>query len=289
MTNNVHPWQQRLGESEDIDDPLDTYLDRINRVVYGDKTRRKTLHALLRLIFNTGAGHLTKGTISEEAGVSLKNLYNKSVFTVFSDFGLVYLVEKVHRDKGVYIIPDQTVCRPLYETEPYGLMRTDINDYPEASRLMHWFGIRLAQGDGVPIRSGDLSRPIEWQMEFTAIELGVEQPVDVNMGVVGARTEGQSDSWQFILKGELDGNVAYAHKEEVRDWLKRKMTSITKASLTNHRVCCPCSTLENHLIAVEQGEERFLPDDQHFVEFSEDGSVQFVTVLNKLKTDSGGD
>ncbi|KZX49714.1 hypothetical protein AV929_18610 [Haloarcula sp. K1] len=289
MTKEFNPWQQRLHETGDVDDPLEEYLTQINQIVYGDGTRKQALHALLRLAFNSDLDHLTKKAIAEEAGLTTSDIYNKSVMKVFSDFGLVYPIEKVNRDKGAYIIPDQTICRPLFETEPYGLMRTDVQDYQQARRLMHWFGSRLAEGGTAPIESSAISRPIEWQMELTAIELGVEQPVNISFGAVGMRSKGQSNQWRFVISGTLDGNIAPADNDEISGWIKRKMTSVAKASLTNHRVCCPCKSLENHLIKVEHESEQFLPDDKHYVRFSGEHPVEFETVLNKLKADSGGD
>ncbi|WP_435320640.1 hypothetical protein [Haloarchaeobius sp. TZWSO28] len=289
MSDEFTPWEQRLKDGGGVDDPLEVYLTQINQVVYGDSVRKKALHAMLRLVFNSDDRPITKVAVAEEAGLSTTDLYNKSVFEVFSDFGLVYPIKKVHRDKGAYLTPDKILCRPLFETEPYGLMRTDVDEYERGRRLMCWFGSRLAEVDTVPVESGELSRPIEWQMEFVAIELGIEQPVDVTFGTVGMRAQGQSKQWRFIVTGTLEGDLTSADNGEVRDWLKRKMTAVTKASLTNHRVCCPCESLENHLVKVEQDQEQFIPEDKHYVAFEGDGDVKFETVLNKLKSGNGGD
>ena len=74
MADEFSPWEQRLHEEGKVDDPMDIYLEQINQEVYGNSTRRKALHALLRLIFNTKTGHLTKAEIAEEAGLSTGDL-----------------------------------------------------------------------------------------------------------------------------------------------------------------------------------------------------------------------
>lgn len=283
MTRQKQPWQQALPSADE--DPLDTYLNLINQYVYGDSIMKKAFHALLRLTFDSDNHHLTKSMISKEGGLTYKDLYNNSVFNVLSDFGLVYTIEKFHQN-GEFLIPIYETCRPFYETldEPYGIMRSQIEGYERAKRLMKWFGTRLIREDGsVPVQSEMSSRPIEWLIEFEALMHGMKQPIDVSLSVVGQE---DVNAWKFVLTGIIEGDHTGVDSQNFSDWIKRKMVTITKASLTDHRSACPCNSLETHLIKAETEEDCINEDDTHTVEY-EENLVRFETILTRIKPERG--
>lgn len=276
-----------LGTGMDRSDvgAIEVYLDRIHREIYGEEKRKKALHGLLKLARDSDRDHLTKKKIAKESGLTTKDLYNYSILETFSDFGIVYIVEKVNRQNQAYAIPDGTICRVLAEAEKHSLARENLEEFPEAMEVIKRFGQRLARVGEVPVQSDQAAKPIEVQMEYTATTMGFEEPVDVQLRVEGSRSQNGSGMWTLVVDGSVTGSMDPTFESEIRAWLKRKMTTIVRAALANHRVCCPCTSVEEHLIRVEQAEDLLIPEDKHYVEIVANDRVVFATELNKIKSE----
>ena len=263
-------------------DPLDIYLDGINRAVYGDKAHKQTLHAIKRLVQTSNATQLTKRMIAQEAGLTTKDLYNRNILETLQEFAVVYLIDKVNRDKGNYVIPEVILSRTLEEADSrHGLLRTDLTDNPEAKHLAQRFGKRLSNGGGVPVQSTEVSSPLEAQMESSARYLGLGDQIEISVGLEGSNQE-RSD-YSLVISG-IAHNFNGNKQNELEDFLLTKMVSLSNAALDGFRVRCPCDSLEDHLLNVDLGNEDFIPEDTHYVEFQNQRAV-FETHLHKIRSE----
>lgn len=203
-----------------LDDDVAYYLKKINFDVFGEKEVQKTLQAILTLGCRADRHHLTKTDIAQESGVSTGTMYDHDILEVISDFGVVYLIDKVNRE-GAYVIPEQKLCQLFFTGDDYSMTSQHLRSFPELHSLIGAFGRRLRKAQNTPVSRTDYPHPLAVKMAFMANELGVGQPVSVEIQTEGSRSPDESN-WAYKIAGVVEGDLAGVNNSLIEGWLKQK-------------------------------------------------------------------
>lgn len=282
--------QSKQQPSASVRTSEERYIHAINTEVFGNEAVRETLWAVQSLANAVETRYITKQQVAEEVGMSIQDLYNTSALEILERFGIVELLQKVHRANETYVLIDEKFCGWLDSAPDYGPSDPPGGDkFPHTRNKVERYGKSLDAADDVTSGTDDEPTPTEVNFELVAEELGVKPPISASVSIERAKMKpgGSTIQWRFELEGYVEGNFEEVDENKMKNRFQREVFKRTIGSLLNHRVKCTCETVREHLINVAGGTADFVAEDDWYAEILDDqGLIQFGIIITKIVRDS---